>query len=50
MQKSNDTVSNRIADAATARREGAFADHVIVQCSEKDDGTLSNSWGPAMRR
>ncbi|MCT4334402.1 hypothetical protein MU516_16185 [Paracoccus sp. YLB-12] len=50
MQQSNATVSNRIADAATARRDGALADHVIVECAEKNDGTLSNSWGPAMRR
>lgn len=50
MQKSDSIASNRITDAVAAYQKGVLADHAVVECAEKNDGTLSNSWGPAMRR
>ena len=47
MQK---TVLDRITEAAAAYQKGAFAGHAIVETAEKSDDSLSNSWGPAMRR
>lgn len=50
MQHSNSAVFTRIADAVAAHQKGALNDHVVVESAEKSDGTLPNSWGPAMRR